>query len=295
MGVVKLFMFFLPDQCEMYCYTYDSIKVYFEVKVTMQSKVTSPCELMIKMDDSFYTSELVSEFDAVDAEYCARPNETLLQKEIESSMTAERMEVSDSDSDCDAVNLSVREADETENVLIDDFIKTTCKCHFGLNGQACSSLFSQKIISTSQMDCQEMSKAELDLVILSHLEAKRRTFEGSEGSSHVTITYWFHGHRVCKTTYLFLHAVGPKRFKNLVAHFGQNGMVLRTHGNTKQLPANTVSYSVTQDILHFITYYANVYGLPLPGRLSGQYSSEKALLLPIHDKTMSIDSIVKHL
>ena len=69
-----------------------------------------------------------------------------------------------------------------------------------------------------------------------------------------------------------MHAVGCKYFKNLVAHFAKNGLSLRTHGNTKRLPANTTPFSVVQDVVQFITNFAAVRALPLRGRIPGQYS-----------------------
>ena len=52
------------------------------------------------------------------------------------------------------------------------------------------------------------------------------------------------------------------------------------HGNTKRLPANTVPSSDTQNIVQFISNFAATHALPLPGRILGQYSDEKALLRP---------------
>ena len=65
-------------------------------------------------------------------------------------------------------------------------------------------------VSTCRMSCKEMTRAELDTVILSHLETNRHSFEEGEGRAHVCITYWFHGQRICTQKYLFVHAIGAK-------------------------------------------------------------------------------------
>ena len=142
-------------------------------------------------------------------------------------------------------------------------------------------MFPREVIASTRMNCKEMTKSELDLVILANLEANqcRDDTQGQEQPRY-HISYWFHGHKVCKSTFLFMHAVGPKHFKNLVAHFTQNGLTPRRHGNTKHLPANTVPFSVTNDVVQFITNFATLHALPLPGRIPGLYSDEKALLLP---------------
>ena len=65
-----------------------------------------------------------------------------------------------------------------------------------------------------------------------------------------------------------------------MVHFDKHGLTPRIHGNTKRLPANTIPFTKTQSIIKFIEHFATVHALPLPGRLPGQYSDEKALLLP---------------
>ena len=85
---------------------------------------------------------------------------------------------------------------------------------------------------------------------------------------------------MCKCTFIFVHSVGSKQFKNLVTHFMQNGLSLRTHGNTKRLPANTLAFSVTEGVAQFISSFAAIHALPLPGRIPGQFSDERVLLLP---------------
>ena len=131
------------------------------------------------------------------------------------------------------------------------------------------------------MNSQEMTKKQRDLIILGHLEANRHCFEDKE-QSRFSITYWFHGYKVCKMTYLFLHCVGEKHYKNLVTHFSQNGLVPRTHGNTKRLPSNTLPFNVTESIVQFINNFAEIHALPLPGRIPGVMSDSKVLLLPTY-------------
>lgn len=114
-----------------------------------------------------------------------------------------------------AVNISVQ---EVEQHAIEGFMRETCKCHYGLNGRACSCQFSCELIANTRMNCLEMMKKE---VILFHLEANRHCFDGKEGS-RFSINYWFRGYKVCKvckSTYLFLHCVGPKQYKNLITHY----------------------------------------------------------------------------
>ena len=178
--------------------------------------------------------------------------------------------------------------------MINDFLSEGCSCSLGSGGSNCSNSFSREDIS--RMNCKEMSNTELDMLVLANLDAHRCSVNDSGASKNAgqslgekagtkrraNIDYYFHGKRVCKHTYTFVHAVGPKRFKNLVAHFDRHGLVPRFHGNTNRLPANTIPFDKTQSIIRFIEHFATIHALPLPGRLPGQYSDEKALLLPSH-------------
>jgi hypothetical protein len=128
-----------------------------------------------------------------------------------------------------------------------------------------------------------MTGDELDMVVLAHLDAHRHaSTDGAQdqGSHRVVIDYYFQGKRVCKDTYRFVHAIGPKKFKNLVDHFNNHGLVPRVHGNAKRLPANAISFDKTKSVIKFISNFAAIHALPLPGRLPGQFNFEKALLLP---------------
>ena len=176
----------------------------------------------------------------------------------------------ESDSDGPAL---VQEDEDDEKARVDNFMTKTCNCRFGPKGTPCSTLFDCELIATTRMNCREMTKAQLDLVVLANLEAHQHGHEQEAYRTH--IDYFFHGHKVCKNLFLFVHSVGSKQHKNLVSHFVQNGLTLRTHGNTKRLPANTVPFSVTEGVVEFIS---TMHALPLPGRMPGQFSDEKVLL-----------------
>ena len=155
------------------------------------------------------------------------------------------MTVSEQDSDeetdnemegCQDFDVSVREVDEKEARLIDLFIDKGCNCSLGPNRKPCSQVLSRDNIVSTRNSCIEMSSNELDMLILANLDAHRhqkKTVPASNcKSSHTDniskrgiVDYYSSGNRVCKDTFLFIHAIGPKRYKNLVAHFDKNGLV----------------------------------------------------------------------
>ncbi len=76
----------------------------------------------------------------------------------------------------------------------------------------------------------------------------------------------------------FIVHIGRKRFDNLVTQYQMNGLYSRLHGNSKRLPANTISVESTEMVTTFITNYGRSHGLPLPGRVSGH--RDKVIVLP---------------
>ena len=79
---------------------------------------------------------------------------------------------SDSD-DNEALYVLAPEQDDAEDPHIEEFFRKTCGCHFGPRGVACCSQFPRDDIVSTRMNCKEMTKAELDLVILANLDVHR--------------------------------------------------------------------------------------------------------------------------
>jgi len=240
------------------------------------------------MEGSCFPPELLEQFECADADYnyCYKTQADLLADEDRGSLSEGESSAGEDEME---VNDSVREEDEAEDRMVDEFITNGCGCALGAGKSPCSKSFNREELSTTRYNCSEMSSTELDMLVLANLDAHRHSSEKrSTGTStvsdgrRVAIDYSFRGKRVCKGMFLFAHGIGPKRFKNLVTHFEKHGLVSRRHGNTKRLLASTISFSRTQAVVAFIHHFATIHALPLPGRLPGQYSDEKALLLPSH-------------
>ena len=65
----------------------------------------------------------------------------------------------------------VHEDVDEEKAKVDHFTAKTCNCHFGPKSTPCSTLFDREIIAKTRMNCREMNKTQLDLVVLANLEA----------------------------------------------------------------------------------------------------------------------------
>lgn len=100
----------------------------------------------------------------------------------------------------------------------------------------------------------------------------------SQNRQHTYTVFWHCGQRVCRKIFLFLHTISEKRLKNLKLSLTRNGLSPRNHGNTRRLPANTISYSDTQRVVQFITTYAETHAILLPGRIPGYKRTDLQLL-----------------
>ena len=168
---------------------------------------------------------------------------------------------SDSDSAClesDAFSehqdncLDLTETDGDELETIRNFLKAGCGCQFGPKAHHCSSTISYSEVLECRTNCLQLSKEELDLIVLSHLQCHLRRKEvGGRKRKRYVCNFFFSGQQICKTTYLFLHAVGRERYANLCEHYKLYGLTLRVHGNKGRLPKNTCTFEAEFDLRSF--------------------------------------------
>ena len=174
-----------------------------------------------------------------------------------------------------------------ETALIQRFLSEGCGCDLA-NG-SCSSTFTTESIESYRSECSELSRAELDMVILGQISAFTNTSTLSVNSTkhrhpaasrqRPYMLFWHGGRRVCKKTFLFLHTISDKRLRNLQESWRENGLAPRRHGNARRLPAHTISFTDTQRVVEFLHTYAEANAILLPGRIPG-YKRTDVQLLP---------------
>ncbi len=103
----------------------------------------------------------------------------------------------------------------------------------------------------------------MDLVILGILRTICRT---SEEIKHSRVTkkgkrqkfranFMFRGSTVCKSLFLFVHCISPKRFKRLRRNFKDSGLQMKVHGNCFRKPANATNDEQIAEIVTFLNEY----------------------------------------
>ena len=184
------------------------------------------------------------------------------------------------------MNFDVSAEDNNEQECVESFLRSTCGCKLAPEGSPCSSSLTKDTIEKCRTDNLELSRDELDLVILSQIRAGRSlaiqpTLHRShhqKSTNRSMSKYYIHGVLICQKTFMFLHCVGHKRFEHLIQHYHEVGVDTRQHGNLKRLPKNTTPYEETSHITSFITNYARAHSLPLPGRVPGH--RDKVMVRP---------------
>ena len=161
---------------------------------------------------------------------------------------------------CDT-KVTFRPSDIEEEQLVAMFLDGGCGCT-KWKGQNCIRQCARSDIQESRSQCQQLSWGELDMLIMGKLVAFGNTGDKSIEWRHAPtprtrIHYSYHhqGKIVCLKTFLFLHAIGIKRLKNIAKSFQENGFLPRVHGNLKRMPHHCLSLASVQHVITFLVNY----------------------------------------
>ena len=76
--------------------------------------------------------------------------------------------------------------------------------------------------------------------------------------------------------------IGRTHFENVRNHLATNGIILRVHGNIKRAPRwktkITIDVTVATIVKNFLENYAEIHGLPSPGRNVNRITQSLTLL-----------------
>ena len=252
---------------------------------------------LIKMDSTEtyeFERELEAELSLLDEEYFGNRDEV---EEIDIDAQSNNEGDSESESDEDIVPVELRELDLEEEKIIKEFKSLSCGCN-KKGGLPCSDYFSEEELSKLRMSMAELEKDQLDMVILSQISAHHYSGEivghrteaelQNRGSRAKDYTVFFYQSKsICLKTFLFIHYIGKKRFRNLLKHYQVNGVVPRRHGNIKRKPWHAARLCEKEHVIDFVKNIAEAHALPLPGRLPKFYDYN-IMLLPTHFTKASV-------
>ena len=161
------------------------------------------------------------------------------------------------------VATSTRLIDDQEEDCVQEFAHRGCTCDKGPNKSHCCLLFSAEHYHSMRATVAELSHDELDLLVMGQIMA--HTFQSPRLLGHHTFTpadrkttyghFYHQGQRVCQDTFLFLHRISLKRFKNIKASYLATGPVPRVHGNKCRKPRHHLTFEQIKDVIQYILTY----------------------------------------
>lgn len=199
--------------------------------------------------------------------------------------------------------LNLSSIDLNENEIAQNFYSTNCCV------RKCNELIPKHLVIATRNNCLEMSKQELDLVVLGYIESGRMCkdelqevykvhvisnkskYARREDSENPRsgIQFRYYNVPVCRTFFLFAHACGRGRFDNLVKHFDSDGVTTRVHKLTNKACTNPAAFTKAdiEKVIKFIQCTADALAIPLPGRLP-QFKDYRVMKLPSSETKSSI-------
>ena len=179
-----------------------------------------------------------------------------------------------------SIVIDVDEVWDREKERIEAYVLCGCSCQYGPDESPCHRLFSATQYEEMRNECRELSRDELDLVIMGELRAL--TFRDlitwrNEGRRRTISYYQFGGHPVCKNTFCFLHNIGISKLNAIKASWLKNGLRPRERKHTT--PHNTTKLSDIKLVVRYILNYAEDHAILLPGRVPGFKRDNIQLLL----------------
>lgn len=132
-----------------------------------------------------------------------------------------------------------------------------------------------------------MEKKDLDFILLSqirnHIHRSEETIKSRRPTQKKRMNYrldYFHeNQKICRDTFMFMHAVFKDRLTALISHYIVNGVTERVHGGKGKQPKHALTPTDMESVVCFITNYAEQHAVLLPGRIPG-YKRDDLKLLP---------------
>ena len=168
--------------------------------------------------------------------------------------------------------------------------KEGCGCTLD-HGCPCFQSFSAAYYTSYQADCASLSRTEMDMLLKGQIVSHIGDSNVTANSLHhrhfpqlrklTSMVFYHRGKHICRKTYLFLHNIGTKRYKNLKISVQEDGVLPRKHGNHRRVPHHAFRLEETQAVVTFIMNYTEENGIHLPGRIPG-FKKTDIQLLPCH-------------
>ncbi|CAB4412920.1 unnamed protein product [Rhizophagus irregularis] len=137
---------------------------------------------------------------------------------------------------------------------------------------------------------KSLPKSELNMFLLGLLHAMKRsdqTHHSKTEKKYLTIKYIFDEIEIYETAFLHIYSLSIKKWKMIRSHYQINGFKPILHGNKRRKSSHALTFETILHILTFIINYANIHGLPSPGR-SFRDDTMAIIFLPVSDSYIGL-------
>lgn len=172
--------------------------------------------------------------------------------------------------------------DQKEQIAISNFLSSECKC-----GRTCNKKFSEDELLSTRAQFRSLSLSEKNCYMLAQLRilSKHSDYAKSSRGRTTRIRQKFNyqinvDRSVCRDAFLFYHGETVKRLQRLQECLQDTPLCPPTHGNSGRQPSNTYSEFDRKLATSFITNFAEIHGLPDPGRDVRKGKGRLRILLP---------------
>ncbi|XP_072289002.1 uncharacterized protein [Eucyclogobius newberryi] len=193
-----------------------------------------------------------------------------------------------------------------ENEELEKIRNFDCKCYSRrkenslLSSKSCSGKLTPELMYKLRSDSLAAEREWQDMRIIGHMEANRRSVITSELTTSTKkpqkkrkfarTSFFIGGTEVCRSTFLFLMAIGKDTLTDIIKHYDENGATPRLRKKRAQPQPRSrrfISYEVIHTVVEFIKNYAEVHSIMLPGRHPG-HKDWHVKLLPTHVTKASV-------
>ena len=120
----------------------------------------------------------------------------------------------------------------------------------------CIQQFSREHAMPSRANAAQLTRNELDMVLLGQLMAFTPCSEQHQERNRAV--FYHEGNKICKNTFWFLHNIGNFHLKALKEHLYSKGLVPRIHGHSSRTAPNALVLEDVRNIITFILEYTEV-------------------------------------
>ena len=171
--------------------------------------------------------------------------------------------------------------DERKEQLVREFVSSGCGCS-KIKVKPCIEPFPLDHVKAVRSSGADLTHKQLDILLfLAGFVIHGQQFYNTQtGRKEKGLSFTHLGKPVCFCTFTFLHGIGRRRWRNVVASFNMHGIAPHVNSNTKKIPRHALSFSSVEYVVRFHFSYVEEYAVLLPGRVPG-YTCSDLQLLPL--------------